>query len=112
LVAIIVGGLLWYGNHRQQEALRKRQTRIFWLGQLIVKEHNCPEAITEASAYVLEDSGSVEIWKMLGACQFDMGKFADAKVSFDHALAIDSTNVGVQTYLKRLEDRQKEIAGS
>lgn len=111
---IVVSALIvfWYPSYKKQSAEKDQmalQNKITELSNLILKDRNCPKVIDGASAFLKTRSDSQEIWSMLGACQFDMGKFDDAKISFEKVLSVDPENVGAKNYLKQMEFKTGEV---
>lgn len=106
-VVIVVLALLffWYWNNKIQND-KKIQMSVnktsLDLDQLILNSHDCGTVIAEATAFLKTNPNAEHIWVDLGSCQYDMGKFADAKTSFEKAFSLNASDEGVQTYLKKL----------
>jgi len=59
-----------------------------------------------------ENGDSAQIWNLLGICQFDMGKFSEAKISFEKVLSLNSSHEGAKNYLEVIEQMTAQGTGT
>lgn len=77
--------------------------------QNLILNKNCADAIVSASTYLQAHPNAAEIWHLKGVCEHDLGKFAEAKTSFEKALALNPNHAVARTYLERLQPRPGEV---
>ena len=112
IIIVLALTFFWYPGYKKQSAREAQvalENKITELSNLILKDRNCPKVIDEATAFIKKQGDSEDIWNMLGACQFDLGKFDEARISFQKVLSINPEHVGAQNYLKRMEFKAGEI---
>lgn len=68
--------------------------------QELAKQKNYDACITEAQSQIQNEPGNVLAWQWQGICQFESGKYTDAKTSFEKILTLDPNNQPAKTYLK------------
>ena len=107
-ICIILLAFLFYPDQKKIKSTAEQKTTE--LTRLVLEEHDCPRAIEEANAFLATNSGTTDIWSILGSCEFDSGKFNEAEASFKQVLSMSPTHDAAKTYLKKLEDIKNEIA--
>ena len=109
---LILAAIFFYPSYSKWSAKRAElavQKSFTNLSRLVLDEHDCPKAITEAKSFLLSNSKATPILSILGACQFDTGSFADAKVTFEKVLSLEPENAAAKNYLKRMEFKDGEV---
>ena len=112
LAFLLLLGFFWYPSYKIRQAEKTKMalgSKENELDQLIVKDHDCSKVVDVATAYLRSNAGSSRVWSALGSCQFDLGKFDDAKVSFQKVLSLDPENVAAKNYLKQMEFKAGEV---
>jgi tetratricopeptide (TPR) repeat protein len=59
---------------------------------------NWTDCLTQAAALTSANKNNAEAWDLKGVCEFQLGKFTDAKASFDAALNASSGDVVAKNY--------------
>ena len=116
LVAVIILVLIvfWYPSYKVQNIQNEQKDKLIFDDKVyklnkLVLAHECSQVLEEAEAYLSTNADAEQIWSALGACQFDLGKFKDAKDSFQKVLALEPENVAAKNYLKQMEFKTGEI---
>ncbi len=105
LIVILILVFFGYPKYKAEQAYKAKlalDNKAYQLGQLVLVNHDCATVINEAKAFLKIQDRAEPIWNVLGACQFDTGKFDDAKVSFQKVLSFNPNNQGAKTYLNIL----------
>ncbi len=102
-VVIFIFLFFWFANYGGQSS-QSNQTvlKMRELDSLILNNHDCTTVITEAQKFLASNPNAEEIWSDLGACQFYLGKFADAKVTFQKVLSLDPQSQTAKIYIGKL----------
>ena len=111
LVFIFTGGLGEERNNITGES-DTAEMKVLELTQAILEDHDCQRVMVEASDFLDENGDAVGIWNLLGVCQFDTGKFSEAKFSFEKVLSLDSTHEGAKTYIEMIVKMSDEATGT
>ena len=111
LVFIFTGGLGEERNNITGES-DTAEMKVLELTQAILEDHDCQRVMLEASDFLDENGDAVGIWNLLGVCQFDTGKFSEAKFSFEKVLSLDSTHEGAKTYVEMISKMSDGATGT
>lgn len=102
IAVILIIGLISFGvfyiNSRKSNS-KILEDEIVELGSLVVESRDCGRVIEEAEAFLVKRKDAAEVWNFLGVCQFDIGKFEEAKVSFEKVLSLNPEHEGAKNYL-------------
>ena len=71
-----------------------------------------PSTNPQAAAFLESHADALDIWHIKGACEFDLGKFEDAKASFNKVLGLDPKNESAKKYLSLTEPKPGELVVS
>ena len=106
LVVAVFFLFFWYPKYKIAQIDRERfevSNKSYELSNLLLSSNNCEDVITRAEDFLKTHKSAIEIWGILGACQFDTGKFADSKITFEKVLTLNSDNQSAKVYLDRLQ---------
>jgi len=82
------------------------------LGKLVFESRDCKKAISEASAFLGMYPQAAQIWNLKGACEFDLGRFDEARASFQKVLVLDPGHEAAKNYLARLDFQPGQVVVS
>jgi tetratricopeptide (TPR) repeat protein len=109
LLALVVS---WYPSYQAQRTQKNQialDNKIAELNALILEGNNCDKVIEEVTTFLKRNTGSADIWSFLGACQFDLGQFEEAKNSFQKVLSFNPDHEGAKNYLKQMDFKTGEV---
>lgn len=66
---------------------------------LVVKQGDCYTSLKEADKLIRQDDSLVDAWHWRGICEFQTGKYDDARKSFNKVLELDPGYSAAKTYL-------------
>jgi tetratricopeptide (TPR) repeat protein len=108
LAAALVAVLWWYPK-AMEEKQRQRESAVQQLSSRIVTDRDCNAALDEAVAFLQKDSQAAGVWNLKGACEFDLGLFAEARMSFEQVLALNPDHEAAKNYLEQLDFSPGEV---
>ena len=97
LAVLILGGYGFYHYEVKKEASIVN-TELSTLQKLFVNK-KCSEIVTEATTFLENHKDAVDIWNIKASCEYDLGKFADAKISFAKVMALRPDSPTAKKYL-------------
>jgi len=107
IVVILAAAVFFFRGSLFRPALQSptpQQVALEKIKNLIINKKDCVTAMPQLVALTSANPNFVEAIDWQGVCQFQMGKLADAKVTFEKALALDSKNAPAQNYLKIINE--------
>lgn len=106
-VIIIVAGLLLWPKYKlwkkNKVAADSTQQTTLLKGAILNKK--CAEMVEPANAYLKKQPTDAEVWQLKGACEFNLGKTAEAKASFQKTLELDPGNIPAKNFLAAMEEK-------
>ena len=102
----IVALLFWYPQYRKTKAVKEAELigkKAYELGRLMRTDPSgCVAVISESEKFLENHKDAVQIWDLKGACEFELGQFAAAKLSFEKVLELDPGHEAAKRSLESL----------
>lgn len=105
LIGLVVLGLTAFFGYKiySQSRLEKvimhtEQTQA--LKDLIINKKDYVAGLAMAEAQIAENDSNIDAWLWKGVSEFELGKYPEAKISFQKALSLDSESLPAKNYLE------------
>jgi len=114
VILFLVGGFDSMGISKKpsKETNEMAQAKMSELAKLVIEDHDCSKVVTEAVQFLRHNESFSDIWNILGICQFDLGRFEEAKISFEKVISLDPTHEGAKTYIETIAKINDGSAGT
>jgi tetratricopeptide (TPR) repeat protein len=106
-VILIVAAVLFVPKYKLWEKNNttvKSADQVTALKEAILNK-KCAEAVGAANTFLEKQPANAEVWLLKGACEFNLGKTAEAKASFQKTLELDPSNEPAKNYLSAMEEK-------
>ncbi len=106
-VALIIAvAVFLFLNRNKDEETKQISDKTLALKQTMVEKKCSPEIIAEATKFLEDYPEASDVWVIKGTCEFDLGKFDEAKISFEKVLSLEPNNVSAKNHLELLTQKQ------
>lgn len=112
LTIAVVGFIFWYPKYQAKKVAREALVvadKVRELDKLILKDRDCARVMEISASFLKTRPGAIEIWHLQGACEFDLGKFDEARASFEKVLTLNPNHEAAKNYMERLNPKPGEI---
>src|SRR3989344_3876572 len=104
VVVLVIFGIAYYQYSVYPQKLKKERNSALATVQeaLDRKAGDCTQSLSQLEAYLNKNSKDAEAWAAQGICEFESGKYAEAKKSFEQVLVLDPENKSAKNHLKAI----------
>jgi len=104
IAAVIVSAAFYLAERSAQKLDQARQKGLADIQTALDEDKNCVAVLPEIEAYLSKRPADVDIWHAKGICEFESGKYEEAKKSFEQVLVLDPESKSAKNYLKAIGD--------
>jgi len=104
IAVVIVLAAFYLAKRSAQKLDQARGEGLAHIQTALDEDKDCAAVLPEIKAYLGKRPADIDVWHAKGICEFESGKYEEAKQSFERVLALEPDNGAAKNYLSLLNE--------